>query len=156
MNTRMIGTFHPVRIAAARATVRTLRRMVAPALVMLGAACGGSDATVAPDDDALQGGGALSYSLTMPHEDAAALWLTVRGGAVDSAAAPGFRVLTIASDAEATQLLVRGPLRTGTMLQLYVPERRLATQYLLSVDQAVARTTYAQRPVEGYRVTRAH
>ena len=142
-------------IAANRSPLRLVRRVLVPALVLFGVGCSRSDSTVSPEESR-RGAGALGFTVSLPDDDNAALWLSVRGGAVDSAVAPGLRILSMSSDANRTQLLVRGTLRSATTLQVFVPELAIGSQYVLTVDQAVARGTYAQRPVEQYRVTRAH
>ena len=136
--------------------MRQYSRLIAEALLLVTlstSACARGDEAVAPTAD-VSGPGVILFTLQSPHEDDAALWLTVRGGPVDSVVALGFRTLVVSSDSAGASLLVRGALSSETTLQVHVAQRALAGTYRMSVDDAVARGTYERRLVGAYRVSR--
>ncbi len=134
-----------------RALSRRHRTATTSLVLLVFTACGQTVDAVSPSVD-VHGPGVLSFSLQSPSGDDAAFWLSVRGGAIDSADAPGFKLLVLSSTDEGAQLLVRGALGRESPLRLWVRERAMARAYAVTVDAAITRGTYKQRSVEGYRV----
>lgn len=98
------------------------------------------------------GPGALEMRLTVPHTGDVALVIAVTGGPLDSVTAPGCEVAWLESTPDTYGVLVRGALRDGATLELWVPDRAQAAAYVARVTQAVEGDSYQRVAVEGYTV----
>jgi hypothetical protein len=96
--------------------------------------------------------GTLDVRLASPNTDDGAVLLTISGGPVDSVEAAGYTLYSAAAGAS-TRFIATGNVGSGTIARIHVPDVRLASRYVASIDQAAARLTYAQRDLAHYRVT---
>jgi hypothetical protein len=96
--------------------------------------------------------GTLNVTLTSPNTDDGAVLFTISGGPVDSLTAPGQQVYTSRLDSNTLRVILIGQLEAGTVAQMYLPDVRLASNYSATVNQAAARTSYAQRNPAAYSV----
>jgi hypothetical protein len=96
--------------------------------------------------------GALDVSLSSPNTDDGAVLLTISGGPVDSVEAAGYTLYSAAAGANTLRLIAAGNIAAGTIARIHVPDVRLASRYVASIDQVAARLTYAQRDLAQYRV----
>jgi|CXWL01.1.fsa_nt_gi hypothetical protein len=106
------------------------------AMVLL-AGCGGTD--VPPPTP-----GELAVQLTPPGGAAAgAVVLTVSGGLVTSVVPGGGLEQAMTSDGSGTHLLLLGPASAGEVAVLRIPDRSLASRYVVRVDQVADGATFA-------------
>ena len=130
--------------------MRSLRVLAAAALRAI-AACQLDDRIIGPDP--ARGPGALDVQLTTPNADDGALLLAFTGGPVDSVTSPEFEVAALETARAEYRVLIRGAIHGGAVARLWVPERGDRSAYVVSVTQAVGRSTYARHAVDGYEVT---
>lgn len=105
--------------------------------LLLVAGCGGTDA-VPPTP------GELAVQLTTPGGAAAgAIVLTVSGGLVTSVVPGGGLEEAMTSDGSGTHLLLLGPAGAGEVAVLRIPDRALASRYVVRVDQVADGATFA-------------
>jgi hypothetical protein len=97
----------------------------------------------------------LDLTLSSPFADDGALWFTVTGGRVDSVTSGGYTLYSSRPDPNTLEVIVTGQLGSGTLAQVHIPDEGLVSQYSVKVKQAAARSSYAQRDPEAYRVTLA-
>ena len=79
--------------------------------------------------------------------------IAVTGGPVDSVSAVGLDVAWLESAPNTYGVLLRGALKDGATLELWVPDRALAAAYVAMVTQAVSSDTYQPAEVAGYAIT---
>jgi hypothetical protein len=97
--------------------------------------------------------GALTVTLASPNSDDGAVLFTISGGPVDSLTVPGGeRIYTSRLDSKTLRVILIGHLPAGTVARMYLPDVRLASNYSATVNQAAARTSYAQRNPAAYSV----
>ena len=99
------------------------------------------------------GPGAVELRLTIPHAGEGALVIAVTGGQLDSVRAAGLDIAWLESAPNTYGVLLRGALRDGATLELWVPDRALAAAYVATVTQAAGGDTYERWGVEGYAIT---
>ena len=88
------------------------------------------------------GPGTLDIDLEAAPTDDGALVITVSGGAVTSVASDRGEV-TDRTDGAGTHILFTGPLTTGTVATLEVPDVALARNYVVTVEQIASSSTFA-------------
>ena len=98
-------------------------------------------------------GAILQVRLASPNGDDGALLLTVAGGRVDSVEASGYATFSHRSDPTTIRIIVAGSVASGTIARLWVPDERQIGRYSVTLDQAAARGSYAQRDPASYLVT---
>jgi len=79
--------------------------------------------------------------------------IAVSGGPVDSVTAAGLDIAWLESAPDTYGVLLRGALRDGATLELWVPDRAQAAAYVVRVTQVAEGTSYQRLAVEGYAVT---
>jgi hypothetical protein len=129
--------------------MRSIRILALGALALTLAGCGSSD-----------GGGAhpvpgfLNLTLNTPNSNDGALLFKVQGGTIDSAVA-GLMVQSgsYVINPTFTRIVVAGDLTDGLVAKVHVPDVGNAADYTVTIEQAAARTTFAQQPLSGYSVT---
>jgi hypothetical protein len=121
-------------------------RHAALALTVLAGIAGCSHDNVGPT------AGTLNVTLASPNTDDGAVLVTIAGGPVDSLTAPGQQIYTSRIDANTLRVILIGRLQAGTVARMYLPDVRLASNYSATVNQAAARTSYAQRNPAAYSV----
>lgn len=95
-------------------------------------------------------GAVLSVSLSSPNTDDGAVLLTISGGPVDSVEAVGYPVYTARSGSETLRLIVTGPIGSGPIARIHVPDNRQVFSYSVKLVQVAARATYTQRDPASY------
>lgn len=95
----------------------------------------------------------LQVSLTSPFNDDGAVLFTVSGGPVDSLEADGLTAYSSRPNATTLRVILLGDLSSGTIARLHISDERLASQYSISLNQAAARATYAQRDPAAYHLS---
>lgn len=101
----------------------------------------------------LRGPGPVNFRLTIPHQGDGALLITVAGGPLDSVTAVGVEVAWMETAHDEVGVLVRGVLRDGAIVRLWVPERGIADGYVATIAQAVDLVSYQRRDLVGYALT---
>ena len=106
-------------------------------VTVLLASCGGTDVPPPPP-------GELAIHLTTPAGAAAgAIVLTVSGGVVGSVVPAGGLEDAMTIDASGTHLLLLGAANTGEIAVLRIPDRALASRYVVRVEQVADGSTFA-------------
>jgi hypothetical protein len=121
-------------------------RHAAYALAVLAALVGCSHDDIGPT------AGTLNVILASPNSDDGAVLFTISGGPVDSLTAPGQQIYTSRLDSNTLRVILIGHLEAGTVGRVYLPDVRLASNYSAAVNQAAARSSYAQRNPAAYSV----
>jgi hypothetical protein len=116
-------------------------RAVLAALLLVG--CGGDTGPTA---------GSLKLNLTSPHGDDGGLLLTLGGGPIDSIESTGNQVYMSGSE-DSLRVIIAGPLVSGTIARIHIPDTRLASNYSAVVLQAAARGSYTQRNAAAYSIS---
>jgi hypothetical protein len=115
--------------------------------VLLGAsACGGGSDLSAPLS------GALDLAIRTPSDDVGIVLVEVTGGTVDSVTALGYRTEASSVGTAPLRIVVSGALRDGKLVRIWVPDRTRASDYLATVVEAAARTTYQLQDVADYQI----
>jgi hypothetical protein len=131
---------------------RALIASTAAVVTLLSLSCGGGDGSVAPPPPQP---GTLVVTLTTPNTDDRALRLTISGGTVTAveAGTAGLLVLDRVTSS-GTMLVVIGPIRSGAVARLQVPDVHQAANYHVTL-QEVADTRYGLRvgSLGGYKLT---
>ena len=96
--------------------------------------------------------GALNVSISSPHLDDGALMLSVFGGPVDSVESVGFTVYSVRA-ADSVKFIVTGPVGSGRVARIHIPDGRQASRYGARVSQVAARGSYGPRDPAGYSAT---
>jgi hypothetical protein len=97
--------------------------------------------------------GLLGLSLSSPNTNDGALLLTITGGVVtDVQPATGYTLASAGTGTSTVRVVLTGSVSSGLVAQISVPDTRKAGSYLISVDQAAARGTYAIQNVSGYLI----
>ena len=78
--------------------------------------------------------GRIELRLTMPRSGNGALLVTLHGGPIDSVTSPDLDLATLESAAAEYHVLVRGKLRAGAIVRLWVPDSAVA--YGATIEQA--------------------
>ncbi len=106
-------------------------------MLLLLAACGGTEAPPPTP-------GELALQLAGPNgTTAGALVLTVSGGTVATVVAGGGLEQAVTRDASGTHLLLLGAAASGEIAVLRIPDRALASRYVVRVDQVADGATFA-------------
>jgi hypothetical protein len=137
-----------------RLSTASAGRLLSVAVLMLAAACGGTDDPVGPGTPPANGPVALTATLTTPNADDGALLLTIGGGLIDSLqAGTGITLRAAPPSGTTRRVLVTGNLATGTTLfRLWIPDAAAADVYTVTFSQAAAKGSYVQRALTGYQV----
>lgn len=96
--------------------------------------------------------GLVDVVLETPNANDGAVLLQITGGPVTAVQAAGPQLRSGHPSVNPLVVLVRGDLTNGVIARLELPDRNRLTSYAGQVTQVVARGTYAQRALDGYRV----
>jgi hypothetical protein len=124
-------------------------RLLTLATCAVGLGCDGEG--LAPEQ--AQGPGPLELQVVTPNADDGALLIAVSGGPVDSITSSEFEVAMLEISPRQYRMLIRGPVHSGSVAQLWVPDRGRRFAYVSSIAQAVSRGTYQRRAVADYGVS---
>lgn len=131
---------------------RNLARHLGYAAIAAGlVACSSTDL---PGDPVIPPAGAawLSVQLATPRTDDGAVQLHITGPAIDSAAVAGYEGFATVTNG-AADLIVTGPITSGTIARIRVADASRIAEYRGTVVAAATRATYVTRDVSTYRVT---
>jgi hypothetical protein len=113
------------------------------------AGCGGDTPTGSPGPTP----GPLTLTLATPNGDDGALMFTVRGAVVQGfTPAAGLTAYTTPVGQTFIKIVLVGPLPSGPVGRLQVPDTRNAASYTVAVLQAASATSYAPRSPSGYSI----
>lgn len=121
--------------------MRHFRTLGAIGLLALVGACGGGKGGPPPSD-----AGDLTLSYFQGGPAAGAMLITITGGPVQTVTVPSGQQLQVSFSsptAGTTRIIVTGPLSTGDILKLRVPDTTLATSYVPHVDQVADNVTFS-------------
>jgi hypothetical protein len=96
--------------------------------------------------------GPLNLRLTTPNGDDGAILFDVTGGAIDSIAREGFRVVASAPGTSPRRAIINGNLAAGTVARIWVRDVNKVGSYSATIREVAARGTYALRDLQGYRI----
>jgi len=97
--------------------------------------------------------GPLTLTLATPSGDDGALVFTVRGALVQGfTPAAGLTAYTTPVGQTFIKIILVGPLASGPVGRLQVPDTRNATNYTASILQAASATSYAPQRLSGYSI----
>ncbi len=98
--------------------------------------------------------GVLTVSVATGVNDGGALMLRVTGGPVDAVeAASGYRVFSAGTGPTSVRVIVTGTILPGAVVRLHVPDTRDVARYAAVVEQASARTSYAQQAAANFTLS---
>ncbi len=79
--------------------------------------------------------------------------LTISGGPVDSIGSPEYRLYSTPVDASTYRVIIAGPLSSGPIARVHIPDNRRSAEYGAVVEQVAARGTYRPQDPAGYRLS---
>ena len=98
--------------------------------------------------------GALKLKVSSPYSDDGALLVALGGGQIDSVVAEsGLKLYSGRPIPDVIRLVITGPIGSGTVARVYVPDVGKVGTYTVSLDQAASRTTFELRDISGYQVS---
>lgn len=116
----------------------------------LGVSCGGGEDLVEPPVP-----GTLSVNLVTPYSDDGALLLSIQGPEAPTAirASAGLRLFTSsAAPSNSNAVVVVGPISSGALLTLTIPDVSHASEFIASIHQG-ASPSYAVRSSADYSLS---
>ncbi|MGH7537882.1 MAG: hypothetical protein ACREMF_04560 [Gemmatimonadales bacterium] len=124
---------------------RKLWILAAAALLLAGTDCGDSGSPAQP--------GTLRVSLTTPNTDDGAILFEVSGPAIDTMAPvnASYRLFTRRIGTTTVRAVLAGPVASGTVATLEVPDVGAAGSYTATVTEVVDRQNQL-RPLSGYQL----
>lgn len=131
------------------------RKLLLLAVLAAAYACG-KDGVIGPQAISPPGtepavSGWLEIRLTSPNSDDGGIMFTVSGGPIDSLRSD-HRSFSAAADDATWRVLLTGRLSNGVIAGILVPDVGAAARYRPEIQQVAALESYAQRPLDGYRL----
>ncbi len=117
-------------------------------------ACGGDSnngGTGVPQD--MSNPGFVNVTLATPNSNDGALLLTLSGGTIDSLAASAGTIFFASTGTNTFGVIVAGTIGDGPVVRFWMPDRRNVSQYVATLEQAAARSTYEQQDISGYSLS---
>jgi hypothetical protein len=126
------------------------KQVLALMFVAAVASCDGDELPPGPPPGPT-GPGFLAVVLTTPNNNDGALLVTLSGGPLDSIRANQLTLRTAEVGTNQYQVILAGsPRDASVIVRFWVPEVGDVASYRATLDQAAARGTYEQLPLEGY------
>ena len=97
--------------------------------------------------------GFVNVTLSTPNSNDGALLLTLSGGAIDSLTASSGSIFFASTGTNTFRVMVAGTITDGPIVRFWMPDRRNISQYLATLEQAAARSTYEQQSIGGYSLS---
>ena len=125
------------------------RRIALIAMLALGLSCGGSTEPPGPE------AGVIVASLNTPNDRDGAVLVRIIGEHTNLTAANGSYRLATANAVQGTTVraIVSGTISDGNLIEFRVPDLNKLSTYVVVVEQAAARGTYALLDPSGYTIT---
>ncbi len=126
-----------------------MRRLALAGLVLLGLGCGGDGGTPPPTP------GDLVVTYFQGGMPAGAILLTISGGPVESiiSRVPGVEVMSASPSGTVTKVILTGPLSTGDLLTIRVPDPTQFAAYSARTEQVADGQTFGLIDPAGYSFT---
>ena len=116
--------------------------------------------TIACSGDSGNGGteptsnpGFVNVTLATPNSNDGALLLTVSGGVIDSLTASAGTIFFAQTGTNTFRVMVAGTISAGPIVRFWMPDRRNVAQYVATLEQAAARSTYEQQDIGQYSLS---
>jgi hypothetical protein len=136
-----------------------IQRTLLIGTVVIGVALACGDST-GPDDHGDDRGepiqpdpGFLHVRLATPNADDGAIQFTLSGDRIDSIRTPGDTVFSASIGTNLHRVIVVGGIQGGTVARFWVPDRNQHQDYRVTLEEAAARGTYAQRDPTDYTLS---
>ncbi len=130
------------------------RKSGAVVLAAITLACSGDSGnggTGVPQD--VSDPGFVNVTLSTPNSNDGALLLRLSGGVIDSLTASSGSIFFAATGTNAFRVMVAGTITDGPIVRFWMPDRRNVSQYVATLEQAAARSTYEQQSIGGYSLS---
>jgi hypothetical protein len=110
--------------------------------------CGGTEPPPGPE------AGVVVASLNTPNDQDGALLVRIVGSQTELKAAGGYRLATAnAAQGTTVRAIVTGTIGDGDLLEFTIPDITRLSTYVVVVEQAAARGTYALVDPSGYNIS---
>ncbi len=130
------------------------RKLGAVVFAAFAIACSGDSSNgggTGPQDVATPG--FVNVTLATPNSNDGALLLTLSGGTMDSMAASAGTIFFASTGTNTFRVMVAGTIGDGPVVRFWMPDRRNVSQYVATLEQAAARSTYEQQSIGGYSLS---
>lgn len=97
--------------------------------------------------------GFVNVTLATPNSNDGALLLTLSGGTMDSLTASAGTIFVAETGTNTFRVMVAGTIADGPIVRFWMPDRRNVSQYVATLEQAAARSTYEQQDIGGYSLS---
>jgi len=97
--------------------------------------------------------GFVNVTLSTPNSNDGALLLTLSGGVIDSLTASSGGIFFAVTGTNTFRVMVAGTIANGPVVSFWMPDRRNVSQYVATLEQAAARSTYEQQSIGGYSLS---
>ena len=130
------------------------KKSAAVALAAVTIACSGDANTggTGPGENTVNPG-FVNVTLATPNSNDGALLLTLSGGTMDSLTASAGSLYFASTGTNTFRVMVAGTIADGPIVRFWMPDRRNVSQYVATLEQAAARSTYGQQDIGGYSLS---
>ncbi len=97
--------------------------------------------------------GFVDVTLSTPNSNDGALLLRLSGGTMDSLTASSGSIFFAETGTNTFRVMVAGAIVDGPIVRFWMPDRRNVSQYVATLEQAAARSTYEQQSIAGYSLS---
>ncbi len=97
--------------------------------------------------------GFVNVTLSTPNSNDGAVLLRLSGGVIDSLTASSGSIFFAATGTNTFRVMVAGTIADGPIVRFWMPDRRNVSQYVATLEQAAARSTYEQQSTGGYSLS---
>ncbi len=111
----------------------------------------GNGGTGPPQDASTPG--FVNVTLATPNSNDGALLLTLSGGTIDSLAASAGTIFFASTGTNTFRVMVAGTIGDGPVVRFWMPDRRNVAQYVATLEQAAARSSYVQQDIGAYSLS---
>ncbi len=116
-------------------------------------ACGGDSNNGGTGPPDVSNPGFVNVTLSTPNSNDGALLLRLSGGTMDSLTASSGSIFFAETGTNVFRVMVAGTIANGPIVRFWMPDRRNVSQYLATLEQAAARSTYEQQSIGGYSLS---
>ncbi len=129
------------------------RKTGAVVLAAITIACSGDSNNGGTGPQDMSNPGFVNVTLSTPNSNDGALLLTLSGGAMDSLTASAGTIFFAETGTNTFRVMVAGTISAGPIARFWMPDRRNVSQYVATLEQAAARSTYEQQDIGGYSLS---